>query len=231
MGCEHVKQHLRLRCGLTSSLACLDQARLHTWDPVSVLCRAWPVSVFQKRRQRSAVPPPDASSPCWWGDQAMALTAARWSLYCCTGRRLELFHTSNCRKKSLGAVSFSAAACFLLLIKLPHLVVVAPRGQVLVVRWPLEAAHFLPVTLQPPLCRGGRPDVPLQDHSVPATRRQLFSVPRESTCRQTGWANQTLRFTPAAPVKLLNAADWPTRAEWPSKLVSFLPPAASQIWT
>lgn len=80
---------------LTSSLACLDQARLQTWEPVSVLCSAWPVSVFQKRRQRSAVPPPDASSPCWWGDQAMAFTAARWSLYCCTGSRLELFHTNS----------------------------------------------------------------------------------------------------------------------------------------
>lgn len=80
---------------LTSSLACLDQARLQTCEPVSVLCNACPVRVFQKRRQRSAVPPPEASRPCWWGDQAMAFTAARWSLYCCTGSRLELFHTSN----------------------------------------------------------------------------------------------------------------------------------------
>lgn len=28
---------------------------------------------------RSAVPPPEASKPCWWGDQATALTAAMWS--------------------------------------------------------------------------------------------------------------------------------------------------------
>lgn len=50
---------------LTSSLACLDQAKLHTWEPVSMHCSGWPVSVFQKRMQRSAVPPPDASKPCW----------------------------------------------------------------------------------------------------------------------------------------------------------------------
>lgn len=81
---------------LTSSLACLDQARLHTCEPVSMHCRGWPVSVFQKRMQRSAVPPPDASSPCWCGDQAMAFTAARCSVYCCTGLTVEWFHTSSC---------------------------------------------------------------------------------------------------------------------------------------
>lgn len=74
---------------LTSSLACLDQARLHTCDPVSMHCRGCPVSVFQKRMQRSAVPPPEARSPCWCGDQAMAFTAARCSVYCWTGLRLE----------------------------------------------------------------------------------------------------------------------------------------------
>lgn len=36
--------------------------------------------MFQKRMQRSAVPPPEASSPFWWGDQAMAFTAAVCSL-------------------------------------------------------------------------------------------------------------------------------------------------------
>lgn len=81
---------------LTSSLACLDQARLHTCEPVSMHCRGWPVSVFQKRMQRSAVPPPEASSPCWCGDQAMAFTAARCSVYCCTGLTVEWFHTSSC---------------------------------------------------------------------------------------------------------------------------------------
>lgn len=84
-------------CALTSSLACLDQARLHTCEPVSMHCRGWPVRVFQNRMQRSAVPPPEASSPCWCGDQAIAFTAARCSVYCCTGLRLEWFHTSSCR--------------------------------------------------------------------------------------------------------------------------------------
>ena len=49
--------------------------------------------MFQNRMQRSAVPPPLASSPCWWGDQAMAFTAARCSLYVCTGLVLVMFHT------------------------------------------------------------------------------------------------------------------------------------------
>jgi hypothetical protein len=31
---------------------------------------------FQKRIFRSAVPPPEARIPRWWGDQEMALTAA-----------------------------------------------------------------------------------------------------------------------------------------------------------
>lgn len=34
------------------------------------------VTVFQNRMQRSAVPPPEATRPCWCGDHAMALTAA-----------------------------------------------------------------------------------------------------------------------------------------------------------
>lgn len=77
---------------------CLDQARLQTWEPVSVHCSGWPVRVFQKRMQRSAVPPPEARRPCWWGDQAMAFTAAKCSVYCCTGRTLEWFHTSSYRQ-------------------------------------------------------------------------------------------------------------------------------------
>lgn len=35
-----------------------------------------PVIVFQNRIVRSAVPPPETKSPCWWGDQASAFTAA-----------------------------------------------------------------------------------------------------------------------------------------------------------
>jgi hypothetical protein len=46
------------------------------WLPVSTQVSMALVLVFQKRMQRSAVPPPLASRPCWWGDQAIALTAA-----------------------------------------------------------------------------------------------------------------------------------------------------------
>ena len=48
--------------------------------PVSMQFSAVLVAEFQKRMQRSAVPPPDAKRPCWCGDHAMAFTAALWSL-------------------------------------------------------------------------------------------------------------------------------------------------------
>ena len=53
--------------------------------PVSMQLRAVLVAEFQKRMHLSAVPPPEASRPCWCGDQAMALTAALWSLNLMTG--------------------------------------------------------------------------------------------------------------------------------------------------
>ena len=80
---------------LTSSFECFDQARLQTCEPVSTHCSGWPVNVFQNRMHWSAVPPPLARRPCWWGDQAMALTAARWSVYVWTGVELVTFHTNN----------------------------------------------------------------------------------------------------------------------------------------
>ncbi len=52
------------------------ELKRNTWLPVSTLFNWWPFVVFQKRIHRSAVPPPDARRPLWWGDQAMALTAA-----------------------------------------------------------------------------------------------------------------------------------------------------------
>lgn len=36
-----------------------------TWLPVSMQLSGAPVAVFQNRMQRSAVPPPLASRPCW----------------------------------------------------------------------------------------------------------------------------------------------------------------------
>ena len=46
---------------------------------------ALPVRVFQNLMHLSAVPPPDARSPWWWGDQAIAFTAAMWSVKVYTG--------------------------------------------------------------------------------------------------------------------------------------------------
>jgi hypothetical protein len=80
---------------LTNSFECFDHARLHTCDPVSTLCKGCPVNVFQNRIHLSAVPPPLANSPCWWGDHAIAFTAARWSVYVWTGDKLVMFHTNS----------------------------------------------------------------------------------------------------------------------------------------
>ena len=44
-----------------------------------------PVSVFQNLIHLSAVPPPEAKRPWWWGDHAMAFTAAMWSVNVYTG--------------------------------------------------------------------------------------------------------------------------------------------------
>ena len=54
------------------------------------------VNEFQKRIHRSAVPPPLHSIPCSWGDQAIALTAAKWSLNLAWGLEgLVLFQRIN----------------------------------------------------------------------------------------------------------------------------------------
>ena len=56
-----------------------------TWLPVSTQIKCVFVVVFQNRMHLSAVPPPDASRPWRWGDQAIALTAAVCSVYFSTG--------------------------------------------------------------------------------------------------------------------------------------------------
>ena len=60
----------------------LLHARLQTCEPVSTLCSAAPVDVFQNLMHLSAVPPPDAMRPCWCGLHAIAFTAA----WCPTNR-------------------------------------------------------------------------------------------------------------------------------------------------
>ena len=69
--------------------------RLQTWDPTSTVFKVVPVKVFLNLIVLSAVPPPDTSNPCWWGDHAIALTAATWSLNLRTGSHEWLFHMSN----------------------------------------------------------------------------------------------------------------------------------------
>ena len=67
-----------------------------------------------------------------------------------------------------------------------ELVVVAARGEKLVVRRPFQTAYLLPVSAQLPLrYRGRRPDVPLQDETVSASGREEIAVPRQGahSCR------------------------------------------------
>ena len=54
-----------------------------------------PDSVFQNRMHRSAVPPPEHSSPCWCGDHAIAFTAAVCSLNRNTGCELCKFQMNS----------------------------------------------------------------------------------------------------------------------------------------
>lgn len=61
--------------------------------PVSTHCMGCPVNVFQNLMHLSAVPPPDANRPWWCGDHAIALTAAKWSVYVWTGATDCIFHT------------------------------------------------------------------------------------------------------------------------------------------
>ena len=65
---------------LTNSFTFLEYIRLQTWLPVSTQCIGLQVRVFQNLMHLSAVPPPLHIVPCWWGDQAMAFTAATWSV-------------------------------------------------------------------------------------------------------------------------------------------------------
>lgn len=70
---------------LTSSFTFLLHARLQTWLPVSTWFSWFPLAVFQNRMQRSAVPPPETRRLLWWGDHAIAFTAAVCSVSFRTG--------------------------------------------------------------------------------------------------------------------------------------------------
>lgn len=75
-------------CVLTISLRTLENIRLQTWEPTSTDFVVFPVKVFLNLIVRSAVPPPETSRQCWWGDHAIALTAALWSQNLRTGYEL-----------------------------------------------------------------------------------------------------------------------------------------------
>mmetsp|Transcript_15058 Transcript_15058/g.38845 ORF Transcript_15058/g.38845 Transcript_15058/m.38845 type:complete len:363 (+) Transcript_15058:245-1333(+) len=76
-------------CDETSSWSCTDQSSAQTCECVSTALITWPVCMDQKRMQRSAVPPPLASTFFCHGHHASALTAALWafSLYSRDGSR------------------------------------------------------------------------------------------------------------------------------------------------
>lgn len=76
--------------------ACMKLEVCYTWLPVSMQLRCELVVVFQKRMHRSAVPPPEASSPCICGDHAIAFTAAVCSEYFNIGCVECWFQTKSC---------------------------------------------------------------------------------------------------------------------------------------
>lgn len=65
---------------LTISLVFLENIRLQTCEPVSMLSRRDPSRVFQNLIVLSADPPPDASTPWLWGLHAIPFTAAQWEV-------------------------------------------------------------------------------------------------------------------------------------------------------
>lgn len=122
-----------------------------TWLPVSTELIILPLAVFQNRMHRSAVPPPDARSPCWCGDHAMAFTAAVCSVRRSIGCWVDLwFHTSSCfnwlkhNKYYMNAAKLNSRQkdkmdeenLFL------YLVIVSTWSQFTVVMWPFESTHL-----------------------------------------------------------------------------------------
>ena len=61
----------------TSYFVVLENIRLQTWEPVSMLSSIVPFRVFQNFIVLSAEPPPEAKTPWLWGLQARPFTAAQ----------------------------------------------------------------------------------------------------------------------------------------------------------
>lgn len=80
---------------LTIYLVFLENIKLHTCDPVSMLSISELSSVFQNLIVLSAEPPPLARTPWLWGLQANPFTAAQWLLNLQIGVELWGLHMYN----------------------------------------------------------------------------------------------------------------------------------------
>ena len=65
---------------LTIYLVFLENIKLQTWDPVSILSINELSKVFQNFIVLSADPPPEARTPWLCGSQAIPFTAAQWDV-------------------------------------------------------------------------------------------------------------------------------------------------------
>lgn len=122
-----------------------------TWLPVSIELSIFPLAVFQNRMHRSAVPPPDARSPCWCGDHAMALTAAVCSVRRRIGCWVDLwFHTNSCFNWLKHDKSYFECSKFEKFAKRYkdlknfslYLIIISTWSQFTVVMWPLQSTHL-----------------------------------------------------------------------------------------
>ena len=80
---------------LTSYFVFLENIRLHTCEPVSMLSNNVLPSAFQNLIVLSAVPPPLANTPWFCGLQANPLTAALWPVNLQIGVELWILQTNN----------------------------------------------------------------------------------------------------------------------------------------
>lgn len=83
---------LEYPCVLTNYFVVFENMRLHIWDPVSMLSKSVPSSVFQNLIVLSADPPPEAKTPWLWGFHASPFTAAECWLNLLTGTTECVFH-------------------------------------------------------------------------------------------------------------------------------------------
>ena len=82
-------------CVETISFVVFENTKLHTYDPVSIELIGVNFRVSQNLMHLSAVPPPVARTPDWFGFHAIALTAALWSLNLTIGLSVNWFHIIN----------------------------------------------------------------------------------------------------------------------------------------